>query len=69
MGEKKLRKIYLRHDWKKINLVTISKRGRLYDAYRCKRCGITGKRFGLDDIVVRDKKYWNKKYFYCQKRK
>ena len=35
------------HNFGKVNLTTIMKRGRLYDIYRCSECGIEGKRYGL----------------------
>lgn len=54
------------HEWEKTNLVTQSNRGRMYDTYKCTRCGITGKRFGLSEIVTRDSKYNANKYNFCQ---
>ena len=56
----------IQHMWEKTNLVTQSRGGRLYDTYKCAKCGITGKRFGLSDIVKRDSKYKADKYNYCQ---
>jgi hypothetical protein len=54
------------HDWHKINLVTVSDHlGRLYDILRCKRCGVTAKRFGLEDIR-RDRQFKAKKYAKCK---
>ena len=50
------------HDFSKVNLTTIiSKRGDLYDIYKCSKCGIEGKRHGLNDTLemlssVSDKK-------------
>jgi len=54
------------HDWEKTNLVTITGRGGLsYDNYRCKRCGVTAKRFGLSDDFRRDKKFNTEKFAEC----
>lgn len=52
------------HNWHKTNLVTIMDRNGSYDAYRCQRCGITAKRFGLGEII-RDQKYKAEKYRRC----
>ena len=38
-----------RHVWEKMNLVTDSKGN---DTYKCKLCGLKGKRIGLDDCIV-----------------
>ena len=54
------------HDWEKSNLVTISKNGQMYDTYKCCQCGITGKRFGLNSGIQRDKKYKSTKYENCK---
>lgn len=56
----------LDHVWSKENLFTVENRGRYYDVMRCKRCGITGKRFGLSGSVRRDSKYRAKKYEKCR---
>ena len=47
----------LRHDFRKTNLVTVmNKRGHgSHDAYRCRDCGATGKRFTLGGDVILDK--------------
>lgn len=47
----------LEHDWHKTNLVSINKGGRIYDTYRCNNCGVTGKRFGLSQTVIYDRKF------------
>lgn len=52
------------HIWEKTNLVTINGRNGLYDEYRCEICGITGKRYGLEN-VIRDRKYRAKCYETC----
>lgn len=53
------------HDWEKTNLVTILKRGRMYDAYRCRNCPVTSKRYGIGGHFVRDGKYKGEKYERC----
>lgn len=55
------------HDWEKSNLVTRAHAGRLFDTYKCKRCGITGKRYGLASGIQRDSVYRAKKYAICKK--
>jgi hypothetical protein len=46
------------HLWEKQNLVTVASAGKvgMHDIYKCKKCGITGKRFGVGPIR-RDKKF------------
>lgn len=51
------------HTWRKSNLVTQIKGGVIYDTYKCKVCGVTGKRFSLESCITLDKKY--KKKVYC----
>jgi len=63
-----MKKRYL-HKWEKVNLVTIDGKDGMYDKYRCTRCGITGKRFGLSNTIRRDKRYADSKYEFCQKKK
>jgi hypothetical protein len=54
------------HDWEKINLVTIKdKNNSLYDIYKCRKCLITGKRFGLNPGITIDYKYRAKVYKRC----
>jgi hypothetical protein len=55
------------HDWEKSNLFTLIDKKGIYDAYCCGRCGITGKRFGLNPTVTRDPKYKSSKYDHCSK--
>ncbi len=50
----------LKHLWEKWGAVT--QQGG-FDTYKCKICGATGKRFGLSDSIIIDKKY--KKLIYC----
>lgn len=52
----------LEHDWEKTNLVTNRD---MTDSYRCRRCGITGKRYGFNWPPVKDKKYQKDKYIDC----
>ena len=54
-----------KHEWDKTNLVTIIKGRFSYDTYKCSICGITGKRFGLNNYVIRDDKYNHTKYENC----
>ena len=58
-------KTFFKHTWEKSNLVTKSKGGDVYDTYRCKVCGITGKRYGLSSVVTIDTKYKAKVYRRC----
>ena len=44
----------IRHDWKKVSLVT-EKGG--FDKYKCLECGATGKRYGLAEFVTPDRKF------------
>ncbi len=54
------------HNWTKKNLVTCSNpRWGLYDIYQCTKCGIWGKRYGLDSGIRRDYKYKAKAYKDC----
>jgi hypothetical protein len=47
----------LPHEWSKSNLVTVVRKGGgSFDAYRCKRCGGTSKRFGLAPVFELDAK-------------
>jgi len=43
----------LSHDWEKTSLVTEIG---FFDNYKCKRCGITGKRYGFSEFVIPPKK-------------
>lgn len=54
-----------KHDWHKVNQVTVVSGGGTYDVYQCSHCGITGKRFGLQGEVRRDIKYKPKVYNRC----
>lgn len=55
-----------KHEWAKVNAATMTTpRKRLYDLWRCKVCGITGRRYGLSGVIERDKAYKAKKYDLC----
>ena len=64
----KARTVSLKHNWEKSCLVTEIKNGQQYDSYKCKRCGVTGKRFGLGYSVIIDPKYKAEKYQLCRKK-
>jgi hypothetical protein len=53
------------HNWSKTNLITIVRGSSVYDTMKCEKCGISGKRYGLDGWVIRDSKYKAKKYDKC----
>jgi len=39
--------------------------GRIYDGMRCEKCGITGKRYGLNSNIVRDTPFKKKVFLRC----
>ena len=43
------------HKWEKTNLVTLKKGRLFYDTHKCTECGITAKRFGVNDSLDNDK--------------
>lgn len=54
------------HDWSKsLAMTQTDGRGSSYDKMKCKRCGITGRRYGLSSTTERDLKYRAKKYEKC----
>lgn len=53
------------HVWEKSNLVTIEKRGQMYDTYRCTNCSVTAKRYGIGGPISIDRKYKAKKWERC----
>lgn len=58
------------HDWRKTNLMTIrGATGGYWDTYECADCGITGKRYGLNDYVKRDPSFKAKGYEKCDQAK
>lgn len=40
------------HEWEKVNLAGLVNRKGIYDLYRCKRCGVTGKSYSLGCIEI-----------------
>lgn len=55
----------LPHEWRKVSMATRNMGLRSYDAYKCDRCGVTGKRFGLATYIKIDSKFRLKKYQNC----
>ena len=53
------------HDFHKTNAITISDRTGVYDRMECTRCGVTGKRFGLEHVKI-DAKFRAKKFQVCR---
>lgn len=53
------------HEWRKQNSMTIVDRAGMHDVYRCDVCGITGKRFGLNEHVTRDRAFKAAAYEFC----
>ncbi len=42
------------HVWEKKNLVTVNSRGRMFDEMVCKYCGMKGRRYGFENVEVRE---------------
>ena len=56
----------IKHEWEKVNPYTLFDRNkRQYDKFKCKNCGVTGKRYTLGGEIVLDREYGAKKYRYC----
>lgn len=56
----------LEHDFRKQNLMTEKGNGGFgFDRYRCERCGVTAKRYGLSPSMTRDRKFKDSVYQYC----
>lgn len=57
------------HKWFKVTAMTQAttgqRHGQFYDAMKCERCGVTGKRFGLGTYVKLDSKWRRKAYRRC----
>lgn len=53
------------HDWGKINLVTVTKRRGSYDEYKCKGCGLKGKRHSLSSSLQVDGRASQQKIIQC----
>jgi len=56
------------HDWEKKNLVTIGKRGRMYDEVVCKNCGMKGRRYDFESVEISEN-YKSKNVYLCPKAK
>lgn len=52
------------HDWQKVNLMTLKGQYAMYDEMRCKNCGITGKRYGLEGVSL-DSQFGAKAFQHC----
>jgi hypothetical protein len=54
------------HEWEKMTSgMSVQFRGRHCDIMLCKKCGITGKRYGLSSAIKIDSKYRKKIYRKC----
>ena len=42
------------HDFEKVNFVTLQDKNGLYDLYKCKHCGLQGKRYGFSNNILVD---------------
>ena len=54
------------HWWQKTSLVTKGDRFGMYDVYECVRCGITGKRYGLNERIAVDSRFKAKRIRTCK---
>lgn len=45
----------LSHAFEKVNLVTQHSKGVSFDTYKCKQCGLTGKRIGISENILVNK--------------
>lgn len=55
----------IEHNWSKTSLMTQTHGNAVFDKMACELCGITGKRFRLNQSVKRDSKYRAKVYARC----
>ena len=53
------------HDYQKTNSGTLEVRGLIFDTYKCAKCKVTGRRYGLNDWIDRDPKFKAAKYEFC----
>lgn len=53
------------HAWQKTSLTTQIVHGQMFDAMRCSVCGITGKRYGLSTVMMRDAQYRSNGFASC----
>lgn len=56
------------HDWEKKNLVTVARRGRMFDEMVCKNCGMKGRRYRFDTVEVSET-YKSENVHLCPKAK
>lgn len=42
------------HHFVKVNLTTLQDKDGMYDLYKCKHCGLQGKRYGLSESILVD---------------
>lgn len=54
------------HIWEKQNAFTITNKRNCYDILKCKRCGVTAKRYGIGNNIGRDGIYKAKCYAKCE---
>src|SRR5271165_6463686 len=55
-----------KHEWSKVNLMTVHDRLGVYDKMICLRCNITGKRYGMGEAGVKlDSKFRGKVFLSC----
>ena len=54
-----------KHSWEKTNFITIKGRHGMYDTAKCRKCGVTAKRFGIGGDHVPDAKFKAEKYSDC----
>ena len=40
------------HVWEKQNLVTVNRRGKMFDEMVCQNCGMKGRRYGFETVEV-----------------
>lgn len=53
------------HTWEKQNVFTEQRAGSFFDRYKCKKCNITGRRYGIGGSMVLDSKFKAKVYRTC----
>lgn len=52
------------HVWEKTNAITIVKQRAVFDTFRCRVCGVTGRRYGVGTPVI-DRKFRRKIFKFC----
>lgn len=53
------------HEFHKVNSVTKTSRKGMYDEYKCLKCGIEGKRYGISDYLTLPDSVSDKKINEC----